>query len=386
MSTETQHTETGSESAAGASENQLLEFGGDWDKNPEFNNNNEEEEEEEEEEKPAGTENDANPNPDAPKAEEEGKGGEKKPEPAGKKEEPKAETVQVPDFSSQLVKETNGKIKSKEDLEQYLSRPDLSKHPEVAVLYDHLEKGGTYESYNQIKSLGDVKAMDDREAVRKLMHMEFPDWTPDEIEFKLSRKYPTDVEGLDPDDVREMNLNLKAEGKEARQKLTEKINSLANPPASKEKETREAAEAKAKKDVEDWHNYVAKGVENFSKIEVPVEGEKEPFIYELKPEEKKLVHQFANEAWKNSEIWVEAGKDEAGKFSMPRMLTAIAMALKAPTILPKIAQNGMARGIESVKKSMQNTQEVGGKTTTSGSGKDDENWEYAFARSMNLPV
>lgn len=126
---------------------------------------------------------------------------------------------------SKLSEKLGRDIKSLEDLTK-TSNP-LDEDPYVKELLEWRKKTGRpIEDY--VKFQKDYSKVSDIEVAREFLQIEYPDLTPEEVEFELQRNFISDEDDLD-DDKRLKSIDLKKYASKGRAKLQEFVADLGNP-------------------------------------------------------------------------------------------------------------------------------------------------------------
>ncbi len=300
--------------------------------------------------------------------------------------QPPAATEEVPkipefDEAAYLDKLTNGRAKSKEEVEKLLGK-DVSRFPELEKLYEHFDKKGTFETFNTIRKVGDIAAMTPLEAIRKEIEITSPELTPREIDIILAKKYPSDADRDSEEDIETGQALLKLDGPAAKARLEQIVDDLKIPQAAKEEIN---VQEQLKKAANDWGEAVAAEAPNLSKIELTFPDNTVPFVFEIPKEDIAELTAMAKELYTSPKLANKLAYGPDGKFDMQRLLKATYLA--DPNNFQKVVNaygaNGKSRGIEEIKKTLKNETEPGaGGTAGDGVQTKWETNEEALVRHL----
>ena len=262
------------------------------------------------------------------------------------------------DDDALLDRMTGSKIKSKADLEALLGKPDLAKYPEAEKLVQHLEKGGTIESFNTIRAIGEIATLEDTVAVRKELEISNPAMTPAQIDLVMEKRYSQDESRNSEADIEAGKALLQLDGNAARKRLESIVEDIRVPQSVKEEAQRQEVYQKA---VKDWNESVEAEVPKIDKLQFAFPEDAKPFIFDIPKEDLQDLTQLAKEILKVPDIGNALGKDEKGEFSLRKLVESLYLSQpkNMQKVISAIATNSKSRGIDEVKATVRNTQVPG---------------------------
>lgn len=299
--------------------------------------------------------------------------------PAVTEEAPKASSFDETDYLDKL---TGGRAKTKQEVEMLLAKKDLSKYPELEKAYEHFENRGTFETFNKIRQIGDINEMPHLDAIRKEIEVTRPELTPSEIDLILAKRYPSDEERFEEDDIKTGQAQLKLDGPAAKERLSKIVEDLKIPQAVKQEIS---TQEQLKKAAQDWGDAISEEAPKLTSINLDFPGDTEPFVFEIPKEDIADLTDLAKELYQVPKLANRLAIGPDGKFNMPQLLKAIY--LSEPKNFQKVVSaygaNGKARGIEEIKKTIKNENEPGGRSAGEGVQNQWETIEEGLARSLN---
>lgn len=257
-------------------------------------------------------------------------------------------------FEEMLVEKTGGKLKSVDEIENYLKRPDLTNYPNLLKELEWYEKGGDKATLEKIQSLSNLKDMDNRTIVRKALEYDYPELDGKQIDRLMARKYPTlpegsDLESLTPDQkdlLADTDILLVQDGKAAREKLQTLHDQWSTPPLV-------SLQEKAITEMKKWHSTVDAGLKDLDVLPVSLNG-KEPYNFKLEADDKaNLAVQMKK---LEGSIWNEIGMDKDGKFSLQKVAEGV-LFLTNEKFRNAYISNQKGKGVEEIKKEIHNTKD-----------------------------
>ncbi len=220
-----------------------------------------------------------------------------KPEVETPKVEVTPEVVKTPeiDYAKILGETSNGRIKSKEDIQKILDENDQAKQMMESDSYQYASKlaawekaGHATEMFPVIQQLTDdeIKSLSPIDVIAVKMKLENPDWSEEDITLLINEEFKQDPESNTENVVRAGRLKMEREANSFRGKINElkQLTSLPNP----ENKLAEARQIESTRQ-ETWKQNLPKFVTEFSKISIPLKGGKDTFDFIPTKEQKEAL-------------------------------------------------------------------------------------------------
>ena len=204
--------------------------------------------------------------------------------------ETKPEVSPTVDLSKLLDETSGGKIKSTEDLKKFLSDFENAQQQltdpnvEYAKKLSAWEKGGhPKEMFDHVQST-DFTELDDSDMVKFKIKLDNPEWTREQIELFVEKKYSLDEDSNDEKTVQYGKLLLKQDA-DAYFKDLESLKEMThveNDPARAQKEQENLEESRK----QSWNQSLNSLISEFTEVPVQVDSKGDKYTWKVTPEER----------------------------------------------------------------------------------------------------
>lgn len=285
--------------------------------------------------------------------------------------------TETPSLDDLLREKSGGKFESYDDLEKVLSEKPTETNTvefaneQLAVLNQYVKDGGKIEDF--VKTQIDYSSMTDLDVIKSEMRLNDPDITDADIEFLLNRKYKTNEEEYDEDEVRLSKINLRKDANKARKNLSE-WQSKYSIPEGKEETTsvKEAEEIQAEQnrklqqEKERWQGKVKDTVSKLEKFEFDINENGDKFTFNLSDNDRESIIETSSDL---SKFWSRF-MNEDGTENMEKLNKAMFIVDNFDKIVRAAASQYKSSGKDDVLKDIKNpdynsesgTQESGNKS------------------------
>lgn len=278
---------------------------------------------------------------------------------------PAAAPVVEQDFDKLLFEKTGGKFKTLADLEQ-VQKP-VYKNPLAEQLDNFLAEGrGDINKFLEFQNL-DVDSLDELDVLRKAYRLEHPDISDEALTEFLESEY-SQTEYASDHAKQVGKIKLARDVKNAKEALRTYRDSVA--PATQNPEGSQQLR-------QEYEQKLAQDIESFNAIPVTFEGETDPFILGLTPEDKKAILADAKNLV-DAGFWSQVAATEDGqKIDTAKLFKAIYVVKNWDKAIKLISDNALTRAELKIRDKIDNTQDF---RERPGFNDDsiDEDWQDAL--------